>query len=189
MSRLEDLQAVRTLSDLARLLYCRPRSLSYMLYKLSPEDRYRSFGIPKSSGGIRTIQAPDRRLKWVQSQLTRLLGDCLRSIEAEKPERQKVSHGFQRGRSIVTNAQMHTGCRYVLNLDLEDFFGTVNFGRVRGFFIKDRNFKLDPKVATVIAQIACHENALPQGAPSSPIISNLIGTHSRCTTNQARARL
>ncbi|MCY4006213.1 MAG: retron Ec67 family RNA-directed DNA polymerase/endonuclease [Rhodobacteraceae bacterium] len=65
--------------------------------------------------------------------------------------------------------------RFVFNLDLEDFFGTINFGRVRGFFIRDSMFSLDPKVATVIAQIACHDNALPQGSPCSPVISNLIG--------------
>jgi hypothetical protein len=63
----------------------------------------------------------------------------------------------------------------VLNIDLEDFFGTVNLGRVRGFFIKERNFALKPRVATVLAQIACHDNALPQGSPCSPVISNLIG--------------
>src|SRR5207253_493823 len=45
---------------------------------------------------------------------------------------------------------------------------------VRGYFIRDKNFVLNEKVATVIAQIACHENALPQGSPCSPVISNLI---------------
>ncbi|MFX7853813.1 reverse transcriptase domain-containing protein, partial [Acinetobacter baumannii] len=52
---------------------------------------------------------------------------------------------------------------------------TINFGRVRGFFLKDKNFALHEKVATVIAQIACHDNKLPQGSPCSPVISNLIG--------------
>lgn len=65
--------------------------------------------------------------------------------------------------------------RFVFNLDLEDFFGTINFGRVRGFFIHDQVFALKPEVATIIAQIVCHDNALPQGSPCSPVISNLIG--------------
>ena len=63
----------------------------------------------------------------------------------------------------------------MLNLDLQDFFGTINFGRVRGFFIKNNNFALRPEIATILAQIACHQNALPQGSPCSPVISNLIG--------------
>jgi len=62
----------------------------------------------------------------------------------------------------------------VLTLDLEEFFPSVNFGRVRGFSLKNRSFELQPKVATIVAQIACFQNALPQGAPSSPIISNLV---------------
>ena len=59
-------------------------------------------------------------------------------------------------------------------IDLEDFFPSINFGRVRGYFIRDKSFALDEDVATVVAQIACHENALPQGSPCSPVISNLI---------------
>ena len=65
--------------------------------------------------------------------------------------------------------------RYVFNVDIQDFFGSINFGRVRGYFIADKNFQLRAEVATVLAQIACFENTLPQGSPCSPIISNLIG--------------
>jgi RNA-directed DNA polymerase len=88
-----------------------------------------------------------------------------------------LSHGFIKNRSIITNAMMHIGKKNVLNIDLEDFFDSFNFGRVRGFFIKNKDFQLNSEVATVIAQIACHENKLPQGSPCSPIITNLI-THS-----------
>ena len=56
-----------------------------------------------------------------------------------------------------------------------NFFPSINFGRVRGFFLKDKHFSLQPPVATVLAQIACFENELPQGSPCSPVISNLIG--------------
>jgi len=87
-----------------------------------------------------------------------------------------LSHGFKKGFSIATNAQLHRNRRYVFNVDLKDFFPSVNFGRVRGFFINDRNFSLNPKIATILAQIACHENRLPQGSPCSPVVSNLI-TH------------
>ena len=54
-------------------------------------------------------------------------------------------------------------------------FGTIHFGRIRGFFQFSRDFRLDPDTALVLAQIACHEGVLPQGSPCSPVISNLIG--------------
>jgi RNA-directed DNA polymerase len=93
------------------------------------------------------------------------------SAESKQPS---LSHGFVRERSIITNAMMHVGKKNVLNIDLDSFFDSFNFGRVRGFFIKNNNFKLDPDIATVIAQIACYNNKLPQGSPCSPVITNLI---------------
>jgi RNA-directed DNA polymerase len=59
----------------------------------------------------------------------------------------------------------------VFNVDLVDFFGAINFGRVRGFFIKDERFRLNPKVATILAQIACFKKSLPQGSPCSREVS------------------
>ena len=61
-----------------------------------------------------------------------------------------------------------------MNVDLKDYFPSFNFGRVRGYFLKNRNFDLHPDIATLIAQIVCHDNSLPQGAPTSPIVSELI---------------
>lgn len=98
-------------------------------------------------------------------------------IPSSETKQPSLSHGFVRKRSIITNAMMHIGKKNVLNIDLEDFFDSFNFGRVRGFFIKNKSLELDPGVATVIAQIACYDNKLPQGSPCSPVITNLI-THS-----------
>jgi RNA-directed DNA polymerase len=119
------------------------------------------------------VAAPSDQLKGLQSRVADLLYDCCSEIDAQTPIRKPISHGFRRSRSIVTNGKPHTNRRYVLNLDLENFFPSINFGRVRGFFIKNWDFSLNPKVATVLAQIACHET-LPQGSPCSPIISDLI---------------
>ncbi|MCA9172761.1 MAG: RNA-directed DNA polymerase, partial [Planctomycetales bacterium] len=85
-----------------------------------------------------------------------------------------LAHGFKRNLSIITNAENHRNQRYVYNADLKDFFPSINFGRVRGFFLKNDDFALKPAVATLIAQIACHNNQLPQGSPCSPPISNFI---------------
>jgi RNA-directed DNA polymerase len=184
---LQRLREAESLGDLAALLHYTPSGLAFVLYKTDPAARYRTFEIPKAAGGTRTIQAPNQPLKLLQKRLADFFYGCLSEIESHTPERRRVSHAFYKKRSIVTNAAPHCGCRYVLNVDLKDFFGTINFGRVRGFFISDQNFRLNEKVATVIAQIACHENALPQGAPCSPIISNLIG-HILDGDDQTRTR-
>ena len=114
----------------------------------------------------------------LQHRLANVLYSYIAEAEGNNPPRHPLSHGFERSkppRSIFTNASVHKNRRYVLNLDLEDFFPSINFGRVRGFFIKDKRFELNQKVATVIAQIACFRNELPQGSPCSPVISNLLG--------------
>ncbi len=181
MSQLSKLKAATTLHDVAALLSFRPSALSYVLYVLHEDKKYTSFEVPKRSGGTRKISAPTSQLKLVQARLANRLQNCLdeinkinkRSDEDEHPDR--ISHGFKRRRSIITNAREHRNKRFVFNLDLEDFFGSINFGRVQGFFLKDKNFSLHPKVATLLAQIACRKSALPQGSPCSPVMSNLIG--------------
>jgi RNA-directed DNA polymerase len=77
------------------------------------------------------------------------------------------------GKNIVDNAQRHKKKRWVLNIDLDNFFPSINFGRVRGMFLK-KPFYVPESVATLLAQICCYGNNLPQGAPTSPIISNMI---------------
>ncbi|MBU3610653.1 RNA-directed DNA polymerase [Polynucleobacter wuianus] len=175
MSILEKLQAAQNLHDVALLLGYQPKSLSYILYVKPKTQKYTTFNIPKSSGGTREIKAPYPDLKTLQKRLSKLLQECIAEINLQKEITTSVSHGFRKKHSILTNAAVHKNMRYVLNLDLKDFFHSINFGRVRGFFIANQNFLLNPNVATIIAQIACHENCLPQGSPCSPVISNLVG--------------
>ena len=175
MVKLTSLKAAMSLRALARLLDYRPKTVAYILYKKPAASRYTTFQIPKRNGGCRTIKAPVRTLKVLQRNLSDLLQDCVDEINTDKKRKDRAAHGFKRERSIITNARQHRHRRWVFKLDLEDFFPSINFGRVRGFFIKNRDFELHPAVATVIAQIACHEHSLPQGSPCSPVISNLIG--------------
>jgi RNA-directed DNA polymerase len=174
MSRLNKLKAAASLSDVADLLGFRPKAVSYILYKIPRDQKYSAFEIPKKNGGQRLIQAPEARLKLLQGNLANLLQDCLDEINAAKNLKDRTSHGFKRKRSIITNARQHRNRKWVFNIDLEDFFPSINFGRVRGFFIRNHDFELNEKVATVLAQIACHNNSLPQGSPCSPVISNLV---------------
>lgn len=175
MSQLEKLKAATTRHDLAHILGFKPKSLAYILYKKPTTEKYTHFEIPKRTGGKRSISAPYPELMTLQKRLSVLLQNCIREINVARKIESALSHGFRRKYSIITNATVHRNKRYVFNIDLENYFGTINFGRVRGFFITNRNFELNPVVATVLAQIACHENALPQGSPCSPVISNLIG--------------
>ncbi|MFL2106476.1 reverse transcriptase domain-containing protein [Desemzia sp. FAM 23988] len=96
------------------------------------------------------------------------------------------AHGFVSGKDIVTNAEIHVGKKYILNLDLENFFESISYGRVSNMFL--RYFKLNSKVAYTLANICCHPDGfLPQGAPTSPIISNIIAkTMDKELTNMAR---
>ncbi|MFT4075703.1 MAG: retron Ec67 family RNA-directed DNA polymerase/endonuclease [Asticcacaulis sp.] len=175
MSKLKALKAATTLIDFAALLDTPTSTLIHTLYKKPEASKYKTFSIPKKSGGDRTIHAPIGKLKIYQHELAQLLADCRDEINAEKP-RKPLSHGFRRGLSIISNAHQHKNRRFVLNLDIADYFPTFNFGRVRGFFIKNGEFELSPECATIIAQIACFQGALPQGSPCSPVIADLI-TH------------
>lgn len=174
MSSLEKLKELETRKDLAKLLGFKPSALTSILYQIPVENRYTTFEIPKKNGGTRIIKAPIPKLKKLQTHLAHLLYNCLTEIEAER-NATPVSYGFRKKGTITANAKNHKRRRFVLNLDLADFFPTFNFGRVRGFFLKDKSFELSEEVATTIAQIACDEAALPQGSPCSPIISELIG--------------
>ena len=173
MSKLLALQSAETLVDIAALLDTPTSTLIYTLYKAPAASKYTTFDIPKKNGGVRTIHAPVGKLKIYQTVLAKLLYECADELDAVSP-RKPLSHGFRRGRSIVSNATQHKNRRFVLNLDLEDFFPTFHFGRVRGFFIKDRGFALKPGCATILAQLACFQGSLPQGSPCSPIIADLI---------------
>lgn len=157
--------ALSTVEDVAQLLEIEYKLLVYYIYTTLNSKGYTKFTIPKKNGDIRTISAPSTGLKIVQQKLNQIL-------QAVYYTKASV-HGFSKGKNIVTNTRMHSRQRYVLNVDLKDFFPSINFGRVRGLFMA-KPYGLDPAVATVLAQICCYKGALPQGAPTSPIVSNMI---------------
>jgi retron-type reverse transcriptase len=175
MPQLTLLKAASTLHDVAALLQFKASALAYILYKKPAVAKYVSFDVPKRGGGVRKINAPSPELLLLQRHLSDLLQNCVEEINQVRNRKDELAHGFKRHRSIITNATKHQRRRYVFNIDLQDFFPSINFGRVRGFFIKDANFMLHTKVATILAQIACYHHGLPQGAPCSPVISNLVG--------------
>lgn len=150
---------------------------------LATVSHYRRFTIPKKTGGLRLISAPMPRLKRAQYWV-------LDALLAHAPVHE-AAHGFVPGRSIVTNARAHVGRDVVVNLDLKDFFPTLDYRRVKGKF---RGLGYAEPVATVLALLCTEPDVdaveidgqrlyaargprrLPQGAPTSPALTNLICT-------------
>lgn len=134
-------------------------------YYANINKRYTNFEIPKKTGGKRTITAPDRFLKKIQRRIDLIL----RLLFVPKP----AAHGFLAKRSIVSNAKIHVAKKHVLNVDLKDFFPSVHFGRIRAV-LQLHPFNLKKEFAHVVANFCCFDSKLPQGAPTSPIITNIV---------------
>jgi hypothetical protein len=177
--------ALANLGQLRKLLGIRsPRQLGYFLLASDKDNGpYTRFTIPKRAGAAREICAPRGQLRWVQRQL-------LDKILAQVPAHD-AAHGFVVGRSTVTNALPHRGARVILKFDLTDFFPTIHYYRVVGLFARlgyavgDVRFASaddSRQVAPTLARLCCYApdprawgNArLPQGAPTSPAVSNLV---------------
>ncbi|MBU0748410.1 MAG: retron Ec67 family RNA-directed DNA polymerase/endonuclease [Gammaproteobacteria bacterium] len=171
---LELLQAAKSRPGLAKLLQIEHSQLTYILYKKSDAEKYKTFEIPKRGGGLRTISAPIAELKLLQRRLGDVLYMCAVNVENSTGRINYSAHGFKPDRSILTNAAVHRNKRFVFNVDLKDFFPTISAKRIRGYLINDKYYRVVPEVATTIAHIASRDGILAQGAPSSPVISNLI---------------
>ena len=161
----ERFTALQHPKHIADLLDVDLRSLNYWIYRTPEPKRYHTFEIPKKHGTLRRIDAPTTNIKILQQKLNQVL----QSVYQPKPS----VHGFTVGRNVKTNAQEHVQKRWVFNVDLENFFPSINFGRVRGMFMA-WPYCLPKKVATVLAHMCCYLGQLPQGAPTSPVISNMI---------------
>lgn len=156
---------INTRQDLARELNTTEKKLTYLIYKVPDSKRYKTFEIPKRNGEKRQITAPNKYLKALQ----RKLADKLNEVY---PGRAEV-HGFSKGKNTYSGAKQHLHKRWIVNIDLEDFFPSIHFGRVRGMF-QARPFSFDAQLSRELANICCCGQSLPQGAPTSPVISNLI---------------
>jgi hypothetical protein len=179
-NELPPLDSPQQLAEALGLTVARLRWLAYHR-DAATRLHYRRFVIPKRGGGERAIWAPLPTLKAAQHWV-------LRNI-AEKLPVHGAAHGFLPGRSILTNASAHTDARVVVKMDVKDFFPTVTLKRVKGIF---RKAGYREQVATLLA-LLCTESprevveqdgktyyvslgprCLPQGAPTSPALTNAL---------------
>jgi hypothetical protein len=178
-----ELPPLDTPQQLAEALGLTVAQLRWLAYHREAATRlhYYRFIIPKRNGQARPIWAPLPKLKAAQHWI-------LRNI-VEKLLVHGAAHGFLAGRSILTNAAMHTNSRIVVQMDLQDFFPTVTLPRARGIF---RKAGYREQIATLLA-LLCTESprevvqldgteyfvalgprCLPQGAPTSPALTNTL---------------
>lgn len=129
-----------------------------------PEAYYREFDIPKRKGGVRTISAPYPSLMMVQKWI-------YEKILLPKYNFPPCVTGFVKGRSICDNANPHCGHNNVLKMDLKDFFPSISLNRVINVF---KIMGYHHQMAYYLAKLCCKDGVLPQGAPTSPILSNII---------------
>ena len=161
-------------------------SLTYFANPQISKKRYSTFEIKKKSGKIRHIHAPVNSLKHIQSAINIVL-QCVY-------EPHEAATGFIQGKSIVTNAKKHVAMNYVFNMDLKDFFPSIDMRRVQALLKLSPYNLIDNKeqsLAYLIANLCSTEmeverknaqgemakikaKVLPQGAPTSPILSNMI---------------
>ena len=141
-------------------------------------QRYRKFTIPKKSGGVREIYAPKGNLKWMQL----CLNEIFKALYIPSP----YAMGFAEGRSVVENASKHLHQNYVFNIDLADFFPSIDQARVWKR-LQLAPFNFTKEIANIVAglcsikserrsadgtNVGCY--CLPQGAPTSPLLTNAI---------------
>lgn len=156
---------LETKQHVANLLEIPLSNLEYHIHVNEVKSYYDTFTIPKNITEDREIDSPNPPLIILQQKLNKVF----RLVYSPKAS----THGFCDNRSVVSNARKHVGKEYVLNVDIREFFPSIHFGRVRGMLMS-WPYKVGREAATTLAQICCYKERLPQGAPTSPVLSNMI---------------
>lgn len=157
---------VPVIFDLDHLCLLLGRNRTYLLSVVfSPSSHYREFDIPKRRGGTRHISTPYPSLLEMQYWI---LNNVLNKVKVSP-----YAHGFAKEKSIITNAKWHIGNGALLKLDIKDFFPSIKINRVVAVF---QSLGYTDRVSFYLASICTCDGCLPQGAPTSPILSNIIAT-------------
>ena len=160
---------IRDSAHLAELLQIPPGKLEWLAFPWDKQTvHYVKRQIPKRSGGMRVIHAPKPLLRRAQRWILENVLERIRPAE--------VVHGFVKGRSIATNAAQHVAKTVVLSADLEDFFPSVSIATVQGLFLWMGYSGPVARSLALLCTCRCGRGrrTLPQGAPTSPAITNLV---------------
>ena len=133
-------------------------------YTKHTDREYRAFPIPKKDGSIRQLYVPSPALKSMQSII---LHSILERLPVSPYATAYVRHG-----TLRKNAAPHVGKRYLLKLDIMDFFGSIPFEQVYTTAFNTRYFPR--QIGVMLTSLCCRREVLPQGAPTSPALSNLV---------------
>lgn len=109
---MEEIKEIRTRNELADYIGVPRKKLSYILYVKKIENLYESFKIPKKNGGFRQIHAPKKDLKQIQKSLAEALYKYEKEIAKKNGLNSNISHAFEKGKSFITNAQIHRNKRW-----------------------------------------------------------------------------
>ena len=152
----------RELSSLERDLGISAKTLYAVSNNIS--KHYHKAKLPKKSGGYRNLSVPDEILKAIQRQISEVL--LIHSPTS------RYAKAYRFGSSILRNAKHHVGKQVVLKLDILHFFDNIRYSTV-----KDKVFPAEiyaEPLRILLTMLCYHKDALPQGAPSSPAITNII---------------
>lgn len=161
-------QKIDTGKKKKKVIHLKINVLTYYGYALKKGEGYTDFEISKKSGGKRKISTPKYVLKLIQK--------CLLELLSVIYHPHKAAHGFVLGKNVASNASIHVGKKFVFNIDIKNFFPSTSFHKIK-FLLKIRPFFLKgekEKIAQLIASLCCKDGFLPQGAPTSPIITNIV---------------
>ena len=135
------------------------------------DSMYYTFQIPKRSGGMREICAPNDDLKQVQNEILKILTKDMKFLP------HNAAHGFTKKRNCKTALQVHQahGSRWFLKLDIKDFFPNTTTEVLKDAMNKVYPFcTMKPEVQDTLIEICTREGATPQGAPTSPMLTNMV---------------
>jgi len=132
--------------------------------------RYKTYGIPKKTGGVRIIEHPARELKLLQSWL-------IENVFVKLPVH-KSATAYKKRASVLRNATLHKNRNYLLKIDFENFFPSITGTDIARLLQRNRKAieknVVENSDVDLIRQLVCRRDSLTIGAPSSPIISNLV---------------